>query len=109
MEHSLYLICRSRGADHLYYAEHGEMGGLLDAVGYDELPHAMKFRTQEDAQMYIDTQLPEWARGCHRPVELTASNFTWPCQALATMLRCGVPIPDQLLLPTPGRLRIWQH
>ena len=74
MAYSLYLIRNTRDTD-LYYAEHGEIGGVPDAVGYDEPLHAMKFRTYEEAQAYIDTQLPEWTRDCHRPAELTAFAF----------------------------------
>ena len=54
MAYSLYLIRNIRDTD-LYYAEHGEIGGVPDAVGYDEPLHAMKFRTYEEAQAYIDT------------------------------------------------------
>ena len=55
MAYSLYLIRNTRDTD-LYYAEHGEIGGVPDAVGYDEPLHAMKFRTYEEAQAYIDKQ-----------------------------------------------------
>ena len=79
MAYSLYLIRNTRDTD-LYYAEHGEIGGVPDAVGYDEPLHAMKFRTYEEAQAYIDTSS-----------------------------RSGQePIPDRLLAPTPGRLRLWR-
>ena len=54
MAYSLYLIRNTRDTD-LYYAEHGEIGGVPDAVGYDAPLHAMKFRTYEEAQAYIDT------------------------------------------------------
>lgn len=108
MAYSLYLIRNIRDTDHLYYAEHGEIGGVPDAVGYDEPLHAMKFRTYEEAQAYIDAQLPEWARDCHRPAELTASHFTWLGCGITAMLRSGNPIPDRLLAPTPGRLRLWR-
>ena len=107
MAYSLYLIRNTRDTDHLYYAEHGEIGGVLDAVGYDEPLHAMKFRTYEEAQAYIDAQLPEWAKDCHRPAELTASHFTWLGCGITAMLRNRQPIPDRLLAPTPGRLRLW--
>lgn len=50
MAHNLYLIRNIRDSDHLYYAEHGEMGGVPDAIGYDTPPHAMKFLTCQDAQ-----------------------------------------------------------
>lgn len=33
MAYSLYLIRNTRDTD-LYYAEHGEIGGVPDAVGY---------------------------------------------------------------------------
>ena len=108
MAHNLSLIRNIRDSDHLYYAEHGEMGGVPDAIGYDTPPHAMKFLTCQDAQAYINTQLPEWARDCHRPVELTASHFTWLGCGITAMLRSGKPIPDRLLAPTPGRLRLWR-
>lgn len=52
MAHNLYLIRNIRDSDHLYYAEHGEMGGVPDAIGYDTPPHAMKFLTCQDAQAY---------------------------------------------------------
>ena len=63
MEHDLYLIqCNHMSGGMCYYAEHGEKCGVPDAVGYDTAAHARKFRTYEDAQTYIDTQMPEWAR-----------------------------------------------
>ena len=68
----------------------------------------MKFRTYEEAQAYIDAQLPEWAKDCHRPAELTASHFTWLGCGITAMLRNRQPIPDRLLAPTPGRLRLWR-
>lgn len=37
MAYRLYLIRNTRDTD-LYYAEHGEIGGVPDAVGYDEPP-----------------------------------------------------------------------
>lgn len=35
MERSLYLIRNVTDSSNLYYAEHGEMGGIPDAIGYD--------------------------------------------------------------------------
>ena len=55
MERSLYLIRNVTDGSNLYYAEHGEMGGVPDAIGYDIPPHAMKFRTRDEAQDYITT------------------------------------------------------
>ena len=69
MAYSLYLIRNTRDTD-LYYAEHGEIGGVPDAVG--------------------------------------ASHFTWLGCGITAMLRSGKPIPDRLLAPTPGRLRLWR-
>lgn len=40
MAYSLYLIRNTRDTD-LYYAEHGEIGGVPDAVGYSRLCRAV--------------------------------------------------------------------
>ena len=40
--------------------------------------------------------------------EATASHFTWLGCGITAMLRSGKPIPDRLLAPTPGRLRLWR-
>lgn len=109
MERSLYLIRSLTDGSNLYYAEHGEMGGISDAIGYDIPPHAMKFRTREEAQDYITTKLPEWARDCHKVAELDASDFTWLYWGFTSMIHTYEPIPDRLLQATPGRLRIWRH
>lgn len=109
MERSLYLIRNVTDGSNLYYAEHGEMGGILDVIGYDIPPHAMKFRTREEAQDYIPTKLPEWARDCHKVAELDASDFTWLYWGFTSMIHAYEPIPDRLLQATPGRLRIWRH
>ena len=109
MERSLYLIRNVTDGSNLYYAEHGEMGGVLDAIGYDIPPHAMKFRTRDEAQDYITTKLPEWARDCHKVAELDASDFTWLYWGFTSMIHAYEPIPDRLLQATPGRLRIWRH
>jgi len=85
------------------------MGGVPDAIGYDIPPHAMKFRTRDEAQDYITTKLPEWARDCHKVAELDASDFTWLYWGFTSMIHAYEPIPDRLLQATPGRLRIWRH
>lgn len=72
-------------------------------------PHAMKFRTRDEAQDYITTKLPEWARDCHKVAELDASDFTWLYWGFTSMIHAYEPIPDRLLQATPGRLRIWRH
>lgn len=90
-------------------AEHGEMGGISDAIGYDIPPHAMKFRTREEAQDYINTKLPEWARDCRKVAELDALDFTWLYWGLTSMIHAYEPIPGRQLQATLGRLRIWRH
>ena len=76
MEHDLYLIqCDHMSGGMCYYAEHGEKCGVPDAVGYDTAAHARKFRTYEDAQTYIDTQMPEWARPSHHPASYRSGSF----------------------------------
>lgn len=108
MEHDLYLIqCNHMSGGMCYYAEHGEKCGVPDAVGYDTAAHARKFRTYEDAQTYIDTQMPEWARPSHhRPLTVPAAS-SWKMPALRALLNAGVPISDAMLSATPGRLRVW--
>ena len=117
MAYSLYLIRNTRDTD-LYYAEHGEIGGVPDAVGYDEPLHAMKFRTYEEAQAYIDTssrsgQETAIVRRSLPPRILPGSAVELRlCSAAASRSRAlgrlGQPIPDRLLAPTPGRLRLWR-
>lgn len=109
MKNYLYLIQNIRDNGDLYYAEHGEMGGLPDAIGYDTLPHARKFRTYEEAQAYIGAQLPAWARACHRIVALDAAAFAWQHQGISALLAAGALIPVHFLMPTPNQLRIWRH
>ena len=120
MAYSLYLIRNTRDTD-LYYAEHGEIGGVPDAVGYDEPLHAMKFRTYEEAQAYIDTssrsgQETAIVRRSLPPRILPGSAVELRlCSAAARLYggfpvlpRGAKPIPDRLLAPTPGRLRLWR-
>lgn len=45
MAYSLYLIRNTRDTD-LYYAEHGEIGGVPDAVGYHDLEIARMFQVK---------------------------------------------------------------
>ena len=105
----LYLIERTgEDLEYRFYAEHGEMGGVPDAIGYDTAAYARKFRTEAEAQTYISTRLPEWARGLHQPVALGAADFLWAASALSVMLQYGMEIPDQVLEPTTGRLRLWR-
>lgn len=99
MAYSLYLIRNTRDTD-LYYAEHGEIGGVPDAVGYDEPLHAMKFRTYEEAQAYIDTS----SRSGQETAIVRRSYrlaFTWlGCELRLCPQRQADP--DRLLAPTPA-------
>lgn len=104
----LYLIERvNDGSDSRYYAEHGEKGGVPDAIGYDTAPHARKFRTESEAQEFILTQLPERGRERHRVIGLSPMDFPMEAIHFSAMLWYGIKVPDGLLAPTAGRLRIW--
>ena len=106
----LYLIERFRTNDDCrYYAEHGELRGVSDAIGYDCFAHARKFRTEEDARQFICTELPAWGRRRHKPVGVGVTDFAWEASGLAAMLRYGIEIPADMLEPTAGRLRIWRR
>lgn len=108
MDGKLYLIERvNESTDFRYYAEHGEVGGVPDAIGYDCSAHARKFRTEDEAQSFIQTNIPEWGRNLHRVVGL--SFYIWDAPELAIMLRHGIEIPDDMLEPTANRLRIWER
>lgn len=102
MAYSLYLIRNTRDTD-LYYAEHGEIGGVPDAVGYDEPLHAMKFRTYEEAQAYIDTSSRSGPRDCHRPAELPPRILPGSAVELRLCSAAASRSPDRLLAPTPGQ------
>lgn len=107
MAYSLYLIRNTRDTD-LYYAEHGEIGGVPDAVGYDEPLHAMKFRTYEEAQAYIDTssrsgQETAIVRRSLPPRILPGSAVELRlCSAAASRSRTAC------WRRRPGRLRLWR-
>ena len=106
----LYLIERiDENLEYRFYAEHGEMGGVPDAIGYDSAVHARKFRTEAEAQTYISTLLPEWARGLHQPTALGPMDFLWDASALSVILQYGMEIPDKVLEPTTGRIRLWRR
>lgn len=110
MENQVYLIKHSYDASKsAFYAEHGEIGGMPDAIGYDQAAHARKFRTEEAAWEYIKTVFPAWGREIHNPVSMNAGDFIWGAIELSIHLRSGLFIPDRLLEPTAGRLRIWRR
>ena len=105
----LYLIERINDrSDYRYYAEHGEKGGVPDAIGYGAVPHARKFRTEGEAQDFICTRLPEWGRKLHRAVSLSFLDFPMDAVNFRVMLRYGIEVPDEMLKPTAGQLRIWR-
>ena len=112
----VFVIRRNNGNDLDYcnYSAHGEIGGVADAIGYDKTAHARKYHTAEEAQKFIDTELPEWGRGYHHPVEVKPWDLLYcatPLQGAlqAAMWLPGVKISDDLLKPTPGRLLIWRR
>ncbi len=110
MSSKIYLIKRDYDSgDYCFYAEHGEMGGVSDAIGYDRAAHARKFRTEDEALEFIHTKIPEWGRTCHRPVVLSASDFIWDAPGLSALLWQGKAIPKKMLMPTAGKLRIWRR
>lgn len=110
MSSKIYLIelCEKDG-EYRYYAEHGEMGGIPDAIGYECSAHARKFRSEDEALHFLQTQLPQWGHEVHRVVGLDSDDFTWDGIGLAILLRENIPIPDKLLEPAPDRLRIWRR
>ncbi len=109
-DNKLYLIERAdKDTSYRYYAEHGEIGGVPDAIGYDCPDHARKFRSEKDALRFIQTKLPEWGRGLHRPAGFTFADFSLDAVVLRGLLWHGLPIPDEVLEPTPGRLRLWRR
>ena len=109
MDSKIYLIEWANDTmDCRYYAEHGETGGMPNAIGYETAAHARKFLTETDALRFIHTELPEWGRALHRPAALDFADFIFDAPALSTLLRHGASIPDHLLKPTSGRLRIWR-
>lgn len=109
MSGKIYLIKRDYDSgDYRFYAEHGEKNGVPDAIGYDCAAHARKFRTEVETLDFIHTQMPEWGRSRHKPVALSASDFLWEAPGLAILLECEETIPEEMLAPTAGRLRIWR-
>lgn len=108
MSSKVYLIEHVYDSgDCRFYAEHGEKGGVPDAIGYDCAAHARKFRTETDALDFIHTQMPEWGRTCHKPVAFSALDFVWDALGLAAILWLEEPIPEEMLASTANRLRIW--
>lgn len=111
MDGKIYLVERINEIGNCrYYAEHGPMGEVQDAIGYDNPEYAKKFRTEEEARRFIQTEIPEWGRETHRTVGLYFTDFdTADGLQLRTVLAYGIGIPDEMLEPKAGRLRIWRR
>lgn len=115
----IYFIVRDTAVsphpnDSEFYSCHGIMAGI-EAAGYDLAAHARKFRTKDEAQQYIDNQLPEWARSCHKPFELMCSqllSYTHNNRTLGELiihlLTSDQPAEESLLLETPKRMLTWR-
>lgn len=92
------------------YSVHGCVGGVEDAIGYGELEDARKFLTREDAQSYIDSELPEWGRSLHHPEPVFPWDLLFTKTPLAAYLRYhDLEIPPALLEPAKGRLLVWRR
>lgn len=110
MSSEIYLIERSdKDTVYRYYAEHGEIGSVQDAIGYECAAHARKFRTGDETLHYIQTELPQWGRGLHRVASLDFAHFMYDSPVLTHLLWQDMPIPDEMLTPTAGRLRLWRR
>ncbi len=110
MSGQVYLIEKTgEYSDCRYYAEHSETGGVPDAIGYECPAHARKFRTEDEAMRFIHTELPEWGRALHKPMAFGFSDFIWDSSELFVLLLHDDPIPNSMLEPTAGRLRIWRR
>lgn len=107
---SIFAICRKSDSPGSFYSTHGPVCGVEDAIGYGSLEDARKFLSFEEAQTYIDRELPGWSKELHRPVEVYSWELTFAAPELAVLLRHGEPeIPLCLLEPAQGRLLIWRR
>lgn len=92
------------------YSAHGCVGGVEDAIGYGELADARKFLTREDAQAYIDSELPAWGRHLHHPEAVFPWDLMFTNAALSAYLRYPeLEIPPALLEPAKGRMLVWRR
>lgn len=90
------------------YSTHGTMGGVEGAVGYGDLKDARKFLSCEDAQEYINHEMPEWARKRHDVMEVPPWELLFAAPELSCLLRHSEEeIPPRLLEPAKGRLLVW--
>lgn len=107
----LYAICRTNGSsgESDYYVTHGSMGGEPDAIGYSSAADARKFLSGQEAQQYIDQQLPSWGRTCHHFVSIMPEQLLFTMPHLSRLLYDDQPISDELLKPNTDKLLIWRH
>ena len=107
MKSKSVFVIRSKENDGIY-STHGTMGGVEDAVGYGDLKDAKKFLSYEEAQAYIDNEIPEWARKRLNIAEVSASELLFVAPELSCLLRHSEEeIPSHLLEPVKGRLLMW--
>ena len=110
---NLYVI-RRHGAstgDYNNYAAHGNMGGMVGAIGYGSLIDARLFLSEEEAQTFINTKLPIWGRSSHYPVRVERRDVGLTMHrihALLDFLEDGKAISEELMEPARGRLLIWR-
>ncbi len=107
---SVFVISRNveRGGVN-YYAAHGKMGGVKDAIGYDEKTFARKFLTEEDTASFIGNELPEWGRTIHHAEEMELYEIMHRCPILFSALLGDDEEALRLALEPPGnRLLIWR-
>lgn len=105
---SVFVICAKDDAG--IYSTHGTFAGMEDAVGYGELEDARKFLSREDAQTYIDCEIPEWARECHYAKEVSPLALFLAAPELSCLLRHSEEeIPSRLLEPAKDCLLIWRR
>ncbi|MPN18031.1 hypothetical protein SDC9_165389 [bioreactor metagenome] len=108
---SVFVICRKNASGGPnYYAAHGSMGGVEDAIGYDEKMFARKFLTEDSAQAFIRDELPEWGRSIHHPKEMTPCEIMIDCPELFVALLENDDEKICLALEPPGaRMLIWRR
>ncbi len=107
---SVFVISRNDGCGGAnYYAAYGEMGGVEDAIGYDEKTFARKFLTEEDATSFIGNELPAWGRAIHHAEEMELYEIMLRCPILFGALLGNDEEVLRLSLEPPGnRLLIWR-
>lgn len=99
-DRSVFAIRQKRERGGWYYSSHGLFASVENAVSYSPLRDARKFLRCEDAQAYIDQELPEWARDVHCPIEIHTWDLMFEQPELSALLRYSEEeIPPHLLVP----------